>query len=262
MDLQLETAEPVRRTELQPVLLVHGAWHGAWCWSETFMPYLAERGYQTHAMSFRGHGTSPIGRSIKVTRASDYVEDLASVIDRLPAKPLVVAHSMGAMVVAKYLEQDDLPGVVMLAPVPAHGLLPLTMKLLWRHPLRLAAANLRWSLKPMVNSPEIVRELLFPDDTPDEFAAAWAQKLTDEAYLGFLDMILFDLPTRAAIRDRQILVLAADNDRLFSVEEQRKTAEAYSAEFEVIPGITHNMMAAPGWEGVANRVTDWFATLS
>ncbi|BDE15432.1 MULTISPECIES: alpha/beta fold hydrolase [Mycobacterium] len=37
-------------------LLLHGSWHGAWCWDEHFLGYLADRGYACHALSVRGHG--------------------------------------------------------------------------------------------------------------------------------------------------------------------------------------------------------------
>ena len=41
-----------------PILLVHGAWHGAWCWEETYLDYFADAGRETWAMDLRGHGGS------------------------------------------------------------------------------------------------------------------------------------------------------------------------------------------------------------
>jgi pimeloyl-ACP methyl ester carboxylesterase len=42
-----------------PLLFVHGAWHGAWCWDEYFLDFFAGRGYRALAVSLRGHGNSP-----------------------------------------------------------------------------------------------------------------------------------------------------------------------------------------------------------
>ena len=42
-----------------PLLFVHGAWHGAWCWDEYFLDFFAYRGYRALAVSLRGHGNSP-----------------------------------------------------------------------------------------------------------------------------------------------------------------------------------------------------------
>ena len=42
-----------------PLLFVHVAWHGAWCWDEYFLDFFAYRGYRALAVSLRGHGNSP-----------------------------------------------------------------------------------------------------------------------------------------------------------------------------------------------------------
>ena len=101
-----------------PLVFVHGAWHGAWCWDEHLMGWFAERGYDCHAVSLRGHGSSDNDRSLRATRLDHYVADLASVVDGLDAAPVLVGHSMGGLVVQRYLEGRDLPGAVLMAPVP------------------------------------------------------------------------------------------------------------------------------------------------
>ena len=44
------------------VVLVHGAWHGAWCWQRV-LAGLAQRGVSAHAIDLPGHGqsTEPLG---------------------------------------------------------------------------------------------------------------------------------------------------------------------------------------------------------
>ncbi len=46
MQLEVITHKP-KAVSSTPILFVHGAWHGAWCW-ENFLPYFAERGYESH----------------------------------------------------------------------------------------------------------------------------------------------------------------------------------------------------------------------
>ncbi|HZG68660.1 MAG TPA: alpha/beta fold hydrolase, partial [Herpetosiphonaceae bacterium] len=58
MSLELISKQPRSQARSSPVLFVHGAWHGAWCWAEHFLDYFAERGYGAHALSLRGHGGS------------------------------------------------------------------------------------------------------------------------------------------------------------------------------------------------------------
>jgi pimeloyl-ACP methyl ester carboxylesterase len=54
-DATLELLSTAQATAHPPVLFLHGAAHGAWCWAEHFMPFLEQRGVECHALSFRGH---------------------------------------------------------------------------------------------------------------------------------------------------------------------------------------------------------------
>lgn len=63
-----------------PLLMVHGGFHGAWCW-ENFLGYFAEQGYEAHALSWRGHGGSTRIESRKTSHTiADVVEDVHAVV--------------------------------------------------------------------------------------------------------------------------------------------------------------------------------------
>lgn len=86
-----------------PLLFVHGSYHGAWCWRERWMPFFAAAGYDCYAVSLRGQGVSdkrtPAGEPLKVSGdLRSLADDLASVVAALPAPPVLVAHSFGALV--------------------------------------------------------------------------------------------------------------------------------------------------------------------
>src|SRR5262245_13015859 len=87
----------------EPLLFVHGAWHAAWCW-EYFLDFFAERGYLALALSLRGHGGSATPKRLRGCSLADYVDDVESVAATLPAKPVVIGHSLDGFVVQKYLE--------------------------------------------------------------------------------------------------------------------------------------------------------------
>ena len=87
-----------------PLLFVHGACHGAWCWAEHFLDYFAAHGHSSYAVSLRGHGESDGKDVVQWASVKDYVADVARVADGLPRPPVLIGHSLGGLVVQKYLE--------------------------------------------------------------------------------------------------------------------------------------------------------------
>jgi pimeloyl-ACP methyl ester carboxylesterase len=109
-------AAPALKT---PYLLVHGAWHGAWCWGK-ISPLLAAAGHPVLAIDLPGHGlnaafpaafdvqprTSALATELSplagITLA-DYAQAVANAVEALLAAgfpaPIVVGHSMGGGVI-------------------------------------------------------------------------------------------------------------------------------------------------------------------
>jgi alpha-beta hydrolase superfamily lysophospholipase len=67
---------------------------------------------------------------------------------------------------------------------------------------------------------------------------------------------LFNLPRPKRVQT-PMLVLAAANDRVFSVAEEQATARAYGTEAIVFPDMAHDMMLERGWPQVADCILDW-----
>src|SRR5208337_4064567 len=87
-------------------VLVHGAWHGGWCWAAV-INQLEKLGDTAYAVDLPGHGMNRADRS-KVTLAS-YVDSVAQFIERHDLKNVVLAgHSLGGLTI---------PGVA--AKIPA-----------------------------------------------------------------------------------------------------------------------------------------------
>jgi len=54
-----------------------------------------------------------------------------------------------------------------------------------------------------------------------------------------------------------VQVFAAENDKVFSIDEQQSTARAYGNEAEIFPDMAHDMMLEPDWRQVADRILNW-----
>jgi alpha-beta hydrolase superfamily lysophospholipase len=256
MKLEVITREPVSDAHPTPVLFVHGMWHAAWCWSEHFLPYFAQQGYVSHALSLRGHGGSEGHERLRWTSLADYVDDVAQVAGQLQRPPVLVGHSMGGMVVQKYLESHQAPAATLLASAPPRGLLPATLRVALRHPLAFLKVNLTLSLFPVIGTPSLTQEAFFSVDMSEEKATAYFARMQDESYHAYMDMMILDLPRPERVKT-PLLVLGAANDTMISSGEVEATARAYSTQAEFFPGMAHDMMLEAGWQAVADRILGW-----
>ena len=144
-----------------PLLFVHGAWHGAWCWDEHFLGFFANNGYRAVAPNLRGHGGSPISKPLNKCTIADYVEDVRSLAQSLPATPVLIGHSMGGFVVQKFLESREVPAAVLLSSASPRTWMRRTAPLVARHPwLGLRATMTRNTLVMYPNAAR-VRETFF-----------------------------------------------------------------------------------------------------
>src|SRR3954447_5826138 len=76
------------------IVLVHGAWHGAWCW-ERLTPLLDGAGVPSVAVDLPGHGADP-GPFTDMHGDADRVRD---VLDGIDGDVVLVGHSYGGIVI-------------------------------------------------------------------------------------------------------------------------------------------------------------------
>ncbi len=86
----------------QTYLLVHGAWHGAWCWHKV-VPLLTAQGHRVIAIDLPSHG-------VDTTPADDvtldhYVAKVVAVASQTEGKVVLVGHSMGGVVISQAAEK-------------------------------------------------------------------------------------------------------------------------------------------------------------
>ena len=260
MNLEVLSRLPSGAAHPVPLLFVHGAWHGAWCWDEHFLPYFAERGFAAYALSLRNHGASAPSGSLRFSCMRDYVEDVARGAAQLPSPPVIIGHSMGGFVAQHFLARHNAPASVLVAPAPPTGVLPTTLKLARRHPLAFLKANALWSLYPFIATPALAKEAFFSADMDDALADAYWRRLQDESFMAFLDMLALDLPKPQASKS-PMLVVGGGRDSIFSPAQVEATARAYGATAEIFPDVAHDMMLEAGWRDVATRIADWLTAV-
>ncbi|MEN0062470.1 MAG: alpha/beta hydrolase [Myxococcota bacterium] len=242
-----------------PLLFVHGAWHGAWCWNDHFLDWFAERGFQVIAPSLRGHGGS--GPASRTHRLRHYAEDVRQVAADLDSPPVLIGHSMGAYVVQHALRQ---PGVgaagILVCPPPPGGVLGTALSVARRHPFRFLWTNLVWRLGPLVDAPHLAKELFLRDDAPEEVVVNLHHRLHDESYLAFLDMLFLDRP-RAREVTVPIRVIGGSRDRVFPVASVQRVARAYGGTAIILEDAAHDLMIDEAWPTAAQQSERWIHEL-
>jgi pimeloyl-ACP methyl ester carboxylesterase len=105
------------------LLLIHGAWHGAWCW-ERLLPYLEQPNLRIIAPDLIGQGE----RASEATKETGLYTHIDQVVDLIEHEGLtdivLVGHSYGGIIIAGVAEK--VPGkikqlIYLDALVPEHG---------------------------------------------------------------------------------------------------------------------------------------------
>ncbi|MGO4752768.1 alpha/beta fold hydrolase, partial [Streptomyces sp. 2MCAF27] len=100
-----------------PIVFVHGGLQGSWAW-ENYLPYFAAAGHDSYAFSwFNHHGSQDLPEDQFTLRSmADTVEELETVVDHIGHVPILITHSMGALVGLKYAEKHPVLAQVHITP--------------------------------------------------------------------------------------------------------------------------------------------------
>jgi pimeloyl-ACP methyl ester carboxylesterase len=239
------SALPEAETGKPPLLFVHGLAHGAWCFAEHWLGVAAERGFPAYAVSLRGHGGSGGGDRLRSSRIRDYVHDVVQTAVTLPRQPVLIGHSLGALVVGRALAKYPARAAVLLAPVPPGQGLGLATRLARTSPGALGQVLLGRTL------PFRPEHLFRGPDGPTHLF-----KLGAESPLAQYQLALHRRPERP-LGEPPVLVVGAGEDRLVPARLTARTARFYRTEPVTIPDIGHDLMLDTGWDRPINTILSW-----
>lgn len=199
------------------VVLVHGAWHGAWCWAG-LQARLDVQGIASLAVDLPGHGAStlPLG---------DLHGDAQHVVDVLStwARPVVlVGHSYGGAVITEVAALS--PHVGHLVYLTAFALadgesVMAALGAMPRHEVDLSAAMLMQDDGTSVLDPDLAGAALYGSCSPDVITAALA-RLSPQPMATFVQAVTGD--PRASTPSTYVVCTL---DRAIHPEHQRIMSE-------------------------------------
>jgi len=149
-------------------VLVHGAWHGSWCW-ERVVAELEQRGHRALTVDL------PIADP--AAGVDEYVAAVADVLSAAGDDPVLVAHSMSGLIAPVVADRYPVSRVIFLGailPSPGESLL---MRL---EPEGVLASDFFGALEvgddgTATFPAELAGEVFFADCTPEDRAWAVAQ---------------------------------------------------------------------------------------
>ncbi len=250
------TYTPRQRLFETPIFMLHGMWHGAWCWQQ-WQELFAEWGWESHAISLPGHAGSPARRPVYFCTLDYYLKFLKTEIARLTHPPVLFGHSMGGALAQWYFKfvSDELPAAVLVAPWESHFVLGGYPRFLKLDPLGVLLATVTCSANPFIRTPLRAARLLISKGavyTPQEFHA----RLSGES---LWVMVQHNPPFWRPPRQVRtpLLLLAGDCDATISVEAERRTAAYYQADFVTVSKSAHDLMLEHSRYETAEVIQHW-----
>ena len=220
-------------------VLVHGSWHGAWCWVR-LIPHLRDAGHEVLAIDLPAHGSdrSPPWHAT----LQSYADCIRRAVRGLSQKPFVVGHSMAGIAIseAAATQPDVFAGLVYLcAFVPRLG--DSLMKLAWQDPDSLVTRSIRPGLPGIRIRTGRARHVFY--NTCSAADTAWAiERLRPEEPVRPL---LARLEREAPVELARAAIVCSE-DRTITVDRQRSMAARASIRRVVTMNTDHSpFLSAP-----------------
>jgi pimeloyl-ACP methyl ester carboxylesterase len=254
--LEMIEVRPPSAGTAPPILFVHGAFAGAWCWSEFILPIFGRRGRHCAAVSLHGHGASEGGAELRSASLGDLVDDLAAAIDAMPEPPVVVAHSLGGYLAQILIGRARMRGLVLVGSLPPDGMALVGPRLafsdtkVWSEAVAASIGN----AKAAIDLAGL--ELLFGEGVPRERALRYAARMVPESPRALAEAHLPRPIVSAFMAGLPTFVVNGLADRLVWPATAFRTAIYHGAEHRLVAG-GHFLMLDPGVDDVADIILRW-----
>jgi len=112
------------KSDLPPVVLVHGAYCDGRMWKGNFQDYFAEQGHPTYAIHLKDPYRKPAVRTLLGYGLETFARRLHHLVEYIGQAPILIGHSMGRLVIQKYVSlfPEQAVGVGLLASLPPFGM--------------------------------------------------------------------------------------------------------------------------------------------
>ena len=247
------------------IVLIHGNFVNDTSWAE-WKRYYEGKGYKVYTPANPGHQGTPSELRKKVhpdlakTGFIDVVNNIVSLIDSLPEKPLVIGHSMAGMATMKLVELGKAAAGVSIDGAPPKNVFPPFQTLKTVLPAfgffsaqKYFLGSRRWYDYSFFNTlPDAEKEKAF-----EKFAVPESYKVSRQLVLNSYSNIDFKKP------HVPILFIGGGSDHIFPPVLTKTIAGKYKdsnskVDVKIFEGKSHFICGEDGWEKVADYILDWY----
>jgi len=244
-----------------PIVMVHGAFCGGWTFDALRTPFEAA-GHTVICPDLRGHGADAPASAVGGLSMLDYASDIADLCKSQDQPPILVGHSMGGLVAQLAAARSELRALVLLAPSGPWGVAGSSMEEavtalgvamvgpFWNHAVTPDRALMRNFSLDRVPRPQ--RSAMLDRLSRESGRAVW------ETLNWWADPFMTTRLPPGPL-PAPSLAMVGERDVVHPPATVRQTAERIGAEFRLMPGMSHWLPGEPGWEDVADGITEWLS---
>jgi pimeloyl-ACP methyl ester carboxylesterase len=244
------------------IVMLHGANEGGWCF-DRFKAVFEGLGWTCHAPDLIGHGTKAIdaAKTLVGIGMAGYRAELEAFLKTVPPQPVLLGHSMGAVLAQQLAAQGLGRALILVAPAPRAGILPPTDG---EKKLDQDLMGLGPFWKTVINPDFDLARVYTLNRVPESEQRATFDRFGPESGRAFFELFfwMFDRSGATVVDTNAVscpvLCLVGADDRIVSPQTARATARAYpEATFWELQGHGHMLVLEPGAEAVARRIAEW-----
>jgi len=250
------------------IVLIHGNFVNNITWTE-WKQYYEQKGYKVYTPVNPGHEGTPselrknVHPDLTKTGFIDVVNNIATLIDSLPEKPLIIGHSMAGMAVLKLVELGKAAAGVSIDGAPPKNVFPPFQTLKTVLPAfgffsftKYFMGSRKWYDYAFFNTiPDAEKVTAF-----EKYAVPESYKVSRQLVLNAYSNIDFKKP------HVPVLLIGGGNDHIFPPGLTKTIAGKYKdpnskVDLKIFEGKSHFICGEKGWENVADYILEWYEKL-
>lgn len=231
--------------------MIHGMWATASLW-DNYAHFFESQGYNTKAITLLYHSNSK--DRLKDIGVMDYVQQAKTEIEKLSDKPIIIGHSMGALIAQKLGEMGLAEKLALVAPSAPKGISVMTPSALITFSANICDVVLKKPfLIPFKNASYGQMNTMSHEKQIGVY-----RDFVYESGLAAYEIVSGKIDVDENKVTCPVLVIAGGQDRATPPKVVRKVADKYNALCVEYPGHCHvSLVKGLGWEKIAEDISRW-----